>query len=255
MVAVVFDLNNKLANTLLCLEDNTMSHGFFNILDISVIVAAAAGCKVIKTVPENSEKFFELMKLPLYQITDAIESYTKTGVCFVKKAENAEILKIALSFGIDYLFCSCNVKEKLEETTKLLQNTGFKTACLLHSAYTQTGIASSIGETQIIEIHKPSSESNAETKKYLFSPQKYGIKEAQQDSLTGATPLYNANLAAEILSRQRKDAKTDTITINAGIMIYTCGKAKNITEGIMKAYSALDKGEAMNLLKRFQELY
>ena len=90
---------------------------------------------------------------------------------------------------------------------------------------------------------------------YEITPEKFGIKKDEINSLIGATNQYNYSLINDIFSGRIKGSKLDTIAINAGIMIYTMGSTPNILQGIIKAYNAVDKGFALSKLKSLKNNY
>ena len=49
----------------------------------------------------------------------------------------------------------------------------------------------------------------------------------------------------DIFSGKIKDAKLDVVAMNVGAMLYLCGEARNCLEGIMKAYTTISKGLAL----------
>ncbi len=244
----------NMKDTLFCFECGYISRGFLNILDISAVVAAAAGCKVVKPVPQSCEKFFEILKLPLCDVADINKTMAKTNLCFVKLRDLYDSTKL-LSDICDYAFLTTPDMEGVEKLIEEFKQYSLKKLFIANSSNTQTGILNTSANAKIVEMQRVTGSENFDIKSYEFSPLKYGMEKGETFALTGATGLYNANLAVEILKGNIKGAKLDSVVLNAGAMIFASGIAKNFLAGIMSAYSCIDKGFAYLKIEELQKLY
>ena len=93
------------------------------------------------------------------------------------------------------------------------------------------------GETVIAEL------SCGMVRKYTIRCDTFGIAPAQLKDIAGGDPHYNARIIREVLKGEHGAAR-DIVLLNAAAAIYVGGRAGNLHEGIRCAASSIDSGSA-----------
>lgn len=93
------------------------------------------------------------------------------------------------------------------------------------------------GDTQICELDKDTINT------YTLNPKSFGISHASLSDLRGGNPQENARIIRDILDGER-GAGRDIVLLNAGAAIYIGGQARDLHEGIWRAASSVDSGDA-----------
>lgn len=89
------------------------------------------------------------------------------------------------------------------------------------------------------------------TKKVLH-PEEVGLSVSSNDAIRGGDSRENAEILLSVLKGE-KGARRDTVLLNAGIGIFTGGKAETIHGGINLAKESIDSGAALEKLHRLIE--
>ncbi|MDD1687339.1 anthranilate phosphoribosyltransferase [Methanoregula sp.] len=97
------------------------------------------------------------------------------------------------------------------------------------------------GETLVSELFENTIRS------YTLDCGTYGIAPAQLADLTGGDAATNARIIREILAGER-GAGRDIVLMNAGAAIYVGGRARDLHEGIARAGTSIDSGNALKRL-------
>lgn len=170
---------------------------------------------------------------------------TKSGLSNVIDISDA-VLVTALACGVksdgfvahtcNSMFFGASTKEEAAIFINKHKGTHIKRAIAAHAHNPQLDAVSVCGETSISEFK------DGTCFEYTVTPEQFGIKRADIVSLRGATHQYNTNLISDIFKGKIKDAKLDFIVLNAGFLIYLAGVAKTPLNGIIKAYTAVNKG-------------
>lgn len=253
-------------NAIACSGTGADNQNTFNITTASALVAAASGVKIVKKISSdinkksNNKSFVKELGINTCQsLESAKEQFLKNNIVLIdsKYFNNVEnkIQKIRKELNITSVFNITDaiiqpVKTKkifignafpeltdaIIETLKILN---YERALVVNAQNPLLDEISICSETTIVELN------NNKVEKYEITPDSFGIKRADIHSLRGATPKYNANLVLDIFNGKIKDAKLDTIAMNAGAIIYLSGQARNYLEGIMKAYTTIGKGFAL----------
>lgn len=245
----------------------------FNISTTAAIAAAAAGCKVIKQTNSNitslsgSSNFIEALNINLCKnYEEAKEQFEQNNICFVHSPSFNKVANIfnpirrELGFRsvfnfmgpiINPSFPNCQLlgvafPEMAQNLIEVLKFLNLKHAMVVNAKEPLLDEISICSATTVYELK------DGEIEIYEITPEKFGIKRAEVSSLRGATPQYNANLSLDIFNGKIKDAKLDVVAMNAGAMIYLSGGAKNHLEGIMKAYSTISRGLALEKVRSLQ---
>ena len=216
----------------------------FNIFTAAAIVTSAIGINVIKQETKHGNKnFINALGINLCSSYDeAKEQFEKDNICFIDSESYDFIQPERLMLGTS----SPQFAENLINVLKKLE---LKHVMVVNAQVPPLNVISICSETTIYELK------NNEILKYMIKPEDFGIKKASISSLTGATPEYNAGLIFDIFSGKIKDAKLDAVALNAGAMIYLSGKAKNLLDGILKAYSVINSKNALNKILALQTSY
>jgi anthranilate phosphoribosyltransferase len=93
------------------------------------------------------------------------------------------------------------------------------------------------GDTCVCELDKGA------VKTYTLNPAMFGIAPASLSDLRGGDTRENARIIREILNGER-GAGRDIVLLNAGAAIYTGGQVRDLQEGIGRAASSIDSGNA-----------
>lgn len=134
---------------------------------------------------------------------------------------------------------ACSI-EQAEVLINQYKKNSIKRAMIVHASSPALDAISVCSETTIFKLK------DGDVQKYTVTPEQFGIKRAQIQSLRGATEEYNRNLLKDIFKGKIKDAKLDFIALNAGFLLYMAGIAKNPLNGIIKAYTLINQiGKAL----------
>lgn len=92
---------------------------------------------------------------------------------------------------------------------------------------------------------------NGQLKKYVITPEQFGLKTYDKGQLLGGSPAENAAITRAVLSGQERGAKRDAVVINAAAGLYVAGKADDLQAGVKLAQEIIDSGRAMEQLEKF----
>ncbi|MBO5284145.1 MAG: bifunctional anthranilate synthase component II/anthranilate phosphoribosyltransferase [Lachnospiraceae bacterium] len=92
---------------------------------------------------------------------------------------------------------------------------------------------------------------NGQLKKYVITPEQFGLKTYDREQLLGGSPAENAAITRAVLSGQERGAKRDAVVINAAAGLYVAGKAEDLQAGVKLAQEIIDSGRAMEQLEQF----
>jgi len=136
---------------------------------------------------------------------------------------------------------NCDLTRTIAEVLRLL---GLSRAMVVHG----NGLdeITTTGETVVSELT-----ANA-INTYTLSCKTYGIGPAQLPDLAGGDAATNARIVREILGGER-GAGRDIVLMNAGAAIYVGGQARDLHEGITRAGTSIDSGNALARLDALVE--
>lgn len=92
---------------------------------------------------------------------------------------------------------------------------------------------------------------NGQLKKYVITPEQFGLKTYDKGQLLGGSPAENAAITRAVLSGQERGAKRDAVVMNAAAGLYVAGKADDLQAGVKLAQEIIDSGRAMEQLEKF----
>lgn len=90
-------------------------------------------------------------------------------------------------------------------------------------------------------------------KKYVITPEDFGLARCTKADLVGGTPQENAQITRAILAGER-GPKRDAVLLNAGAALCIGGKAENMQKGVALAAQIIDSGRAAKTLETFIEV-
>lgn len=114
---------------------------------------------------------------------------------------------------------------------------------------------SPLGPSKIIEIKNVADDGKPKeykTEEYVINPQDYGFPVCTVEDLQGGDRDTNARLLREALEggKWTKNAKRDSITLNAGMGLYVYGMAPTIEASFELARKTLESGAALTQVRR-----
>ncbi|PLR98815.1 anthranilate phosphoribosyltransferase [Bacillus sp. T33-2] len=240
----------------------------FNISTTSAFVIAGAGIKVAKhgnrsiSSKTGSADVLEHLGVALDLPTEASEEILQeNGIAFlfaphvhpkVKKIMKVrKDLRIPTIFNLigpltnpvdlDYQMLGIYRRDLLDKFAAVLNTLGRKRAVVLNGAGYMDE-ASLAGENELVIIE------NGTTSRGVLHPSHVGLPQYDNSSIRGGDSKENADILLKVL-KGKQGAYRDTVLLNAGIGIFTAGKAKTIVEGISCAAESIDSGAALDKLQ------
>ena len=245
-----FDPNN---NILYVTNGGGCSTNAINVSTMSSIILASLGVRVIKHVNNDSLKkcsgalFLKELGIKIASnINEVEEQFLNSGIVFIESIKGSEVENLCPLIAPNAYttrFIGANQIEKAMSYLFELRRKNYSKAVVVvpsNSDFDEVSICSS---TQIFELR------NEEISNYVINPEDFGICKAEPITLTGATPLYNKNLALDIFSKKIKGPKADVLALNSGVMLYSIGFTDTIKKGIIAAYEALESKKALCMLE------
>ncbi|MEH7391248.1 anthranilate phosphoribosyltransferase [Bacillus sp. JJ1474] len=125
---------------------------------------------------------------------------------------------------------------------EVLKTLGRKRAVVLNGAGFMDE-ASLQGENHLVILE------NENLTERVLHPEEVGLSVYTNDAIRGGDSKENARILLNVLNG-KKGAYRDTVLLNAGIGIFTAGKAQTIQKGIEYAKKSIDSGAALNKLEQ-----
>jgi anthranilate phosphoribosyltransferase len=245
----------------------------FNVSTTSAFVIAGAGIPVAKhgnrsiSSKTGSADVLEYLGVNLNLPVDRTEEILQNlGIAFLfaphvhpklkKVTAVRRQLKIPTIFNfigpltnpidLDFQLLGVNRRDLLPVFAEVLEKLGRKRALVINGAGCMDE-ASLQGENYYSLL-----EDGAITNHY-FSPEDVGLPQYDNNEIRGGDSRENAEILKNVLTG-KKGAYRDTVLLNAGIGIYTGGKARTLREGIALAKDVIDSGAAYEKLQGLIEL-
>lgn len=131
----------------------------------------------------------------------------------------------------------------IESVGQVLKDLGLNRAMVVHGDDGLDEITTTT-TTTVCELN------NGVLTKYTLDIEKLGFKKAKIEDIAGGTPKENAKIIIDIL-KGAKGPKRDIVVINSGAALYTAEIADSLEEGIIKAKTLIDSGDAY---RKYEEL-
>lgn len=245
----------------------------FNISTTSAFVIAGAGIPVAKhgnrsiSSKTGSADVLEYLGINLNLPVDRTEEILdELGIAFLfaphvhpklKKVMTVRRqLKIPTIFNfigpltnpidLEYQLLGVYRRDLLTVFAEVLQNLGRKRAVVINGAGFMDE-ASLQGENHLTLLEDGVISSQS------FVPEEVGLPEYDNSAIKGGDSRENAIILKNVLSGER-GACRDTVLLNAGIGIYTSGRAASIVDGINIAKDVIDSGAAYEKLQGLIEM-
>lgn len=264
--------NKKIPNVL----DNCGTGGdgssSFNVSTTSAFVIAGAGITVAKhgnrsiSSKTGSADVLEYLGIDLNLSSERIEEVLQEiGIAFLfapnvhpklkKVTAVRRQLKIPTIFNfigpltnpidLDFQLLGVYRRDLLNVFAEVLQKLGRKRATVLNGAGFMDE-ASLQGENYLTILE------NGLIRDYSFYPEEVDLPQYDNSCIRGGDSKENAEILVNVLKGE-KGAYRDTVLLNAGIGIFTAGKAHSLKEGIHVAEEIIDSGAAYGKLQSLIE--
>ncbi|WP_312472656.1 anthranilate phosphoribosyltransferase [Neobacillus sp.] len=239
----------------------------FNVSTTSAFVIAGAGVPVAKhgnrsiSSKTGSADVLEYLGVNLnLSVESSEEILQEIGVAFLfaphvhpnlKKVMTVrKQLKIPTIFNfigpltnpieLDYQLLGIYRRDLLNVFAEVLKQLGRKRATVINGAGFMDE-ASLQGENHLIILD------NGMITNHSFYPEEAGLPQYENSCIKGGDAKENAEILVNVL-KGKKGAYRDTVLLNAGIGIFTAGKANTIRGGIQAAKEIIDSGAAFEKL-------
>ena len=249
--------------------------GSFNISSLSALVAASLGQGVAKhgnravSSKSGAADFFENLGIKIMAEPEKTASLVEqTGFGFLMApvyhaamrfaAPVRKALGIKTIFNVlgpllnpanaEYEVLGVYSADLMEDYARAAKALGAKRVMVIHSRDGFDEI-SPCQPTDVFQINEDGKEY-----RYVIEPAKFEITNANADELEGGSGADNAKLAMDILNGNGRATIKAAVGLNAGAVLYLCGKAKTLKEGYDLAVSAITNGTALKKLQQIQSV-
>lgn len=240
----------------------------FNISTTSAFVIAGAGIKVAKhgnrsvSSKTGSADVLEELGIRLDLEVEQTEEILETnGIAFLfaphvhpKLKQIMKVrreLKIPTIFNLigpltnpvhlDYQMLGIYRRDLLDQFAQVLANLGRKRAVVINGAG-QMDEASLAGVNELVLL------ADGSIQRMRLHPEELNMPVYENTHILGGDASDNAEILTRIL-KGKKGPQRDTVLLNAGIGIFTAGKADTVLEGIAIAEDSIDSGRALSKLE------
>ncbi|MBY0096755.1 anthranilate phosphoribosyltransferase [Mesobacillus maritimus] len=141
---------------------------------------------------------------------------------------------------LDYQLLGINRGDMLDVFADVLNTLGRKRAVVLNGAGSMDE-ASLAGDNQLVILNE-----GVRTKEILH-PEHVGLSVYDNTHIVGGDAKENAAILLDVL-KGKKGACRDTVLLNAGIGIFTAGRAETVQQGIFRAIESIESGAALEKL-------
>ena len=248
--------------------------GSFNISSMSALVASSCGQAMAKhgnravSSKSGAADFFEALGINIMAKPEkTAELIKKTGFGFLMAPVYHSAMRFAApirkALGIKTIFnvlgpllnpanaefevLGVYSKELLKDYAHAAKSLGAKRVMVVNSVDGYDEI-SPCAITNVYQIDEKGNENQ-----YMIDPANFGITDADENELYGGNGMDNAKLALEVLNGGGRKTIRYAVGLNAGAVLYLCGKARTLKDGYKMALDALDSGKAMAKLKEIQK--
>lgn len=147
---------------------------------------------------------------------------------------------------LDYQMLGIYRRDLLEQFALVLAHLNRKRAVVISGAGMMDE-ASLAGVNELVILD------DGKTKRMNLHPEELNMPIYDNTHIRGGNAKENAEILTDIL-KGRKGPQRDTVLLNAGIGIFTAGKALTISEGITLAAESIDSGQALSKLENLIRL-
>ena len=249
--------------------------GSFNISSMSALVAASCGQVMAKhgnravSSKSGAADFFEALGINIMASPDkTAELVRKTGFGFLMAPVYHSAMRFAApirkALGIKTIFnvlgpllnpanakyevLGVYSKELLRDYARAAKSLGAKRVMVVNSEDGYDEI-SPCAPTTVYQIDEKGNENQ-----YVINPANFGIVDADENELYGGNGSDNAKLAMEVLNGSGRKTIRYAVGLNAGAVLYLCGKARTLKDGYAMALDAIDSGRTLAKLREIQKV-
>lgn len=249
--------------------------GSFNISSMSALVAASCGQVMAKhgnravSSKSGAADFFEALGINIMASPDkTAELVRKTGFGFLMAPVYHSAMRFAApirkALGIKTIFnvlgpllnpanakyevLGVYSKELLRDYARAAKSLGAKRVMVVNSEDGYDEI-SPCAPTTVYQIDEKGNENQ-----YVINPANFGIADADENELYGGNGSDNAKLAMEVLNGSGRKTIRYAVGLNAGAVLYLCGKARTLKDGYAMALDAIDSGKTLAKLREIQKV-
>lgn len=247
--------------------------GSFNISSLSALVAASCGQAMAKhgnravSSKSGAADFFENLGINIMADPQkTAELVKKTGFGFLMAPVYHSAMRFAApirkALGIKTVFnvlgpllnpanaefevLGVYSKALLKDYAHAAKALGAKRVMVVNSEDGYDEI-SPCAKTCVYQIDEKGNESQ-----YVIDPASFGITGADEKELYGGNGSDNAKLALEVLNGSGRRTIRYAVGLNAGAVLYLCGKVRTLKDGYAMALEAIDSGKTLAKLKEIQ---
>ena len=249
--------------------------GSFNISSLSALVASSCGQTMAKhgnravSSKSGAADFFEALGINIMAKPEkTAELIKKTGFGFLMAPVYHSAMRFAApirkALGIKTIFnvlgpllnpanaeyevLGVYSKELLKDYAHAAKALGAKRVMVVNSEDGYDEI-SPCAPTHVYQIDEKGRENQ-----YVIKPADFGITDADENELYGGNGSDNAALAMEVLNGKGRKTIRYAVGMNAGAVLYLCGKARTLKEGYAMALEAIDSGKTLAKLEEIQKV-
>lgn len=146
---------------------------------------------------------------------------------------------------LDYQYLGVYRRDLLNVFAEVLRKLGRKRAIVINGAGFMDE-ASLQGENHLTILE------NGSITNLSFLPEEMNLPQYDNSCIKGGDSMENAEILINVLKGE-KGAYRDTVLLNAGLGIFTAGKANSMKEGIQVAREVIDSGAAYDKLTKLIE--
>ena len=249
--------------------------GSFNISSMSALVASSCGQVMAKhgnravSSKSGAADFFEALGVNIMAAPDkTAELVKKTGFGFLMAPVYHSAMRFAApirkALGIKTIFnvlgpllnpanaeyevLGVYSKDLLKDYAHAAKSLGAKRVMVVNSEDGYDEI-SPCAKTFVYQIDEKGNENQ-----YVIDPANFGITDADENELYGGNGPDNAKLAMEVLNGGGRKTIRYAVGLNAGAVLYLCGKARTLKDGYAMALDAIDSGKTLAKLQEIQKV-
>eukprot|EP01041_Mallomonas_annulata_P008115 gene8115-16657_t len=252
-----------------------------NISTAAVILAAACGCKVAKAGNRSvsskcgSADVLETLGVKIELSPESVaKGIEESNIGFMYAPINHPTMKtvapIRKSLGVRTAFNilgpltnAANAQHVVigvfkESLVDLLAESLIELGHVEHGVVVHScGVdeVTAMGPTTVHEIKNtapPGSPKTYISKKYIFEPQSVDVPLCTVEDLKGGDAQENAQALRDVLTGgTHRDAKRDSVVLNAGFGVYVYGLAGSVAEGVKLARNVMESGNALVTLDKW----
>ena len=248
-------------------------HATVNISTASAIIAAEAGCAVVKhgnrsvSSKSGSADILEQLGLPLVISQYRMENCLKqVGICFlfapnfhpavktvmpIRKALRTRTIFNILGPLVNPARPAFQVmgvfqKELCRPIAETLLKLGTRRALVVHGSGLDE--LAMHGKTCAVLLDR------GEIKELEFFPEQFGLLTADLEAIKGGLPEENAHWLKTLLQGKASLVHRQAVALNAGAAIWIAGKSSDMKQGIETALEILNSDRGWNRFQRWVEV-